>query len=114
MKYIWSPTSLPNWFILLCAGINGNLNFENWRQTNGGFKVWAIVLYYFGIVSILLDPAVPEILYLKHHIRASLIIIVVGNPDVDNIGDAILVTNLRQLLNYAKPCRSFSSFDRLI
>ena len=44
-----------------------------------------------GVNFILLDPAVPEIFYFKHDIGDSIIIIFIGNPDVDNFGDAILV-----------------------
>ena len=40
---------------------------------------------------ILFDPAVQEICYFKHDIWAYLIIILIANPDVDNIGDAILI-----------------------
>ena len=42
----------------------------------------AIVLYWIGIDSILLDLAVPDIFCFKHHVGASLIIIFIGNPDV--------------------------------
>ena len=55
------------------------------------FKNWAIVLDQIVVDSILLDPAVSEIFCFKHDVGASLIIIFVGNPDVGNIGDAILV-----------------------
>ena len=51
-------------------------------------KVKTIVLDLIGVDSILLDPAVPEI---KHDLGASLIIIFIVNPDVDNIEDHILV-----------------------
>ena len=44
-----------------------------------------------GVNFILLDQAVPEIFYFKHDIGDSIIIIFIGNPDVDNFGDAILV-----------------------
>ena len=56
----------------------------------GVSKVMATALDYIGIDFILLDPAVPEILYFKHDLGASLIIIFIGNPHVDNLGDATL------------------------
>ena len=71
-------------------------------KSKGIFKVRAIVLNYIGVGSILLDPAVPEIFYFKHDIAASLIIFFIGNPDVDNIGDATLVyPKLTPQLGYA-------------
>ena len=38
-----------------------------------------------------LDPAVLEIIYFKHDVGASPIIVFIGNPDVDNIHDVVLV-----------------------
>ena len=55
------------------------------------YKVRPIVLDYIGNNFILLDPAVPEVFYFKLNIGAFLNLIFIGNPDVDNIGDAILV-----------------------
>ena len=53
-------------------------------RINGGTEVGAIN-------SIYLDLAISEIFYFKHNVRASLIAILIGNPDDDdNIGDAIL------------------------
>ena len=52
-------------------------------------EVRAIGLHEIGANSIFLDPAVPEIFYFKHDVEASLIVIFIGNPDVDNIGDDI-------------------------
>ena len=43
-----------------------------------------------GVDFIVLDPAVPEIFYFKDDIRASLIIIFIGNPEIDNMRDAII------------------------
>ena len=37
---------------------------------------------FIGVDSTLLDPAVPEIFYFKHDVGASLIKILIGNPDV--------------------------------
>ena len=37
------------------------------------------------------DPAVPRIFYFKYHVGACLIIISIGNPDVDNMDDVILI-----------------------
>ena len=54
-------------------------------------KVRPILLNCLGVDFILLDPAVPEIFYFKHDVGTSLIIIFIGNPDVENIRDAILV-----------------------
>ena len=48
----------------------------------GVSKVRPIVLYWIGVDSILFDPVVPEIFYFKHDVRASLIIIFIGNSDV--------------------------------
>ena len=59
------------------------------RSTKVKIKVRPIILNQIGIASVLLDWAIPEIFSFKHHIEASLIII--GTPNVDNIGDAILV-----------------------
>ena len=42
----------------------------------------AVVLDQVDVDSIFLDPAVPDIFYIKHHVGASLIIIFIGNPDV--------------------------------
>ena len=44
-----------------------------------------------GVDFIVLDPAVPEIFYFKDDTRASLIIIFIGNPEIDNMRDAIIV-----------------------
>ena len=44
-----------------------------------------------GVDFVILDPAVPEIFYFKHDVRTALIIVLIGNPDVDIISDAILV-----------------------
>ena len=55
------------------------------------FKVIAIVLDYIGVYFILLDPAVPEIIFFKHHKGVTLIITFIGNPDIDDIGDVILL-----------------------
>ena len=41
----------------------------------------------------LTQPIQRMIFYFKYNVGASLIIIFVGNPDVDNFGDAILVTS---------------------
>ena len=38
-----------------------------------------------------LDPAVVEIIYFKHDVGASPIIVFIGNPDVDIIRDVVLV-----------------------
>ena len=57
----------------------------------GVFKVRTIALDYFGVDSILFDLAVPEIFYFKQYVKASLVVIFVGNPNVDNTGDAISV-----------------------
>ena len=57
----------------------------------GIFKIRPIELDYIGVDSILFDPAVSEIFYFKHDVVASLIIIFIGNPDVDYIRDAVLV-----------------------
>ena len=53
-------------------------------------KVMAIVLHKIGVDSIYLDPAVPEIFHFKHRVGVSLIVIFIGNLDVDNIGDTTL------------------------
>ena len=55
------------------------------------FEVWTIVINLIGVDSMILDPAVPKIFYFKHDVGASLIIVFIGNLDVDNIGDTILV-----------------------
>ena len=47
--------------------------------------------YYVGVDFVFLDPAFPEIFYFKHDVGASLIISFIGNPDVDNIRDAMAV-----------------------
>ena len=49
--------------------------------------------------SILLNQALPEIFYFKHDVRASNVIIFIGNPDVDSpsvVSDAIPSSNLKQ------------------
>ena len=46
--------------------------------------------YYVGVVSILLNPIVLEIFYLKHDVGTSLIIFI-GNPDIHNIHEAFLI-----------------------
>ena len=56
-------------------------------KIKGGSKVRPIVLLEIGVHSILLDPAVTEIFYFKR--CGLLILIFIGNPNVDNIGDAI-------------------------
>ena len=38
-----------------------------------------------------LDPAVLEIIYFKHDVGASPIMVFIGNPDIDNIRDVVLV-----------------------
>ena len=48
-------------------------------------------LYCISIDSILLDETAPEIFYCKYNIEASMILIFISNPDVDNIGNAIPV-----------------------
>ena len=45
---------------------------------------------------IILDPAVPAIFYFKHNEGASLINFI-GNPNVDNIRDAISVLSLHNV-----------------
>ena len=57
----------------------------------GVYKVIQIVLNYIGVGSILPDPAILEIFYFKHDVGASIITILIGNLDVDDIGDAVLV-----------------------
>ena len=47
-------------------------------------KFRPIVLGYIHVDFILLDPAVPEIFHFKHDVGSFLILIFVGNPDVDN------------------------------
>ena len=56
-------------------------------------KVRVIVLNrnWVRVGSIFLNLAVPEIFCFKHDVVASLIIIFIDNPDVDDIGDAIVV-----------------------
>ena len=54
-------------------------------------QVRTTVLNYISVDPIFLDLAVSEIFYFKHDLRAFLIIIFIGNPDIDNIGDTILV-----------------------
>ena len=56
----------------------------------GVSKVMAIVLHKIGVDSIYLDPAVPEIFHFKHRVGVSLIVIFIGNLDVDNIGYSIV------------------------
>ena len=68
---------------LIKQGLNAKLTLVS--------EVMLIVLDEVGIDPILLDPAVLEIFYFKHDERASLIIIFIGNPDIDDIGNAILV-----------------------
>ena len=51
------------------------------RKINGVPKVRAIVLDHIGVDCILLDPAIREIFYFKHHAGASLLKIFLGNPD---------------------------------
>ena len=55
------------------------------KGTMGVSKVRAVILDKIGVDSILLDPAVPEIFYFKHHVGASPIIILVGSPNANNI-----------------------------
>ena len=59
-------------------------------------KVRQIVLDSISVEFFLLNPAVPEIFYFKHDEGASLIIIFIGNPNVDNICDAFLVLSQGQ------------------
>ena len=47
-------------------------------------------LDWIGVDSIFFDPVVPMIFYFKRDVEASLIIICIGESDVDNIDDAIL------------------------
>ena len=55
-----------------------NLN-EDEGKINGVSKIRAVILDW--INSIFLDPAVPEILYIKHLVGVSIIINFIGNPD---------------------------------
>ena len=55
------------------------------------FKVRTIVLDWIGFEFIHLYPAVLEIFHFKHDAGSFPIIIFIGNPDVGNIGDVILV-----------------------
>ena len=57
----------------------------------GVAKVRAIILDLIGVDSILLDPAIPEVLYFKHDSFVSQIIIFIGSSGVDNIANTILV-----------------------
>ena len=59
-------------------------------KLKGVSKVREIVLNSIDVDSIFLDLA-PEIFYFKHYVGGSVFIIFTGTPDVDNIGDAILV-----------------------
>ena len=54
-------------------------------------EVRPIVLKKIGVDSILLDQAVPEIFYFEHDVGVSPIVLLIGNPDVNNNGSAILV-----------------------
>ena len=63
----------------------------------GYFKVRTNVLEYVGADSILFDQAVPEIFFFKHDVGSSQTIICIGNPNVDNISNAILVLITLQL-----------------
>ena len=47
--------------------------------------------FHLYFIFILFDPAVPEICYFNHDVEVFLIMIFIGNPDADKIGDAILV-----------------------
>ena len=71
------------WEICWCFDANicdklGSKVFETLKRglkakSMGVFKVWRsrIVLDYIGVDSILFDPAVPEIFYIKHDVGAS-------------------------------------------
>ena len=82
-------------------------------------KVRVIASNYIDVDSILLDPPILDIFYLKHNVRTSLIKNFISNFDVDNIGGAILILSEanatiklshRELSTYDIP----SSFIRLV
>ena len=68
-------------------------------------QAWAIVLDYVAVGYVFLDLAVPEIFDFKNDVGASLIIMFIGNPGIENISNVMLVlcSILRQLLNWVKP-----------
>ena len=57
----------------------------------GILTVKATVLQQNSVVSILLHPAVSEMIFFNHDVEASPITIFFNNPDIDNTGDAIPV-----------------------
>ena len=64
------------------------------------FKVRSIANDYIGVDAILFDPAVPEIFYFKHDVGASIVIIFIGNRDVDSL---CAITNAPQFHPKATP-----------
>ena len=67
---------------------------EDWRQNQWRYLQLSQnnrIIDLINVDFIILDPAAPDIQYSTWGVGASLIIIFIGNPDVDNIGDAILV-----------------------
>ena len=59
-------------------------------KSTGISKFRAIALNYIGIdFTLILDPTVPDIFFFNRDVRVSLTVIFAGNPDVDNITDAI-------------------------
>ena len=54
-------------------------------KSMGAFKVKRIVLDWIGVDFILSDQAVPEIFHFKHDVDASIVIIFIGNFDVNSL-----------------------------
>ena len=64
------------------------------------FKVRPITNDYIGADTIFFDPAVSEIFYFKHDVEVSIVIIFIGNPDVDSL---CAITNAPQFYPKATP-----------
>ena len=62
------------------------------RLKLGQSKVRVIVLDWKGVDWIILDPPIPEIFYSSNHVGTSVIMLIIGNPDVDNYAIAILIS----------------------
>ena len=56
-----------------------------------------------------LDLTIPEIFYFKYDTRASMILMFIGNIDVDNIGDTTQIQSHSNIANYAAALSRFTA-----